>query len=37
VIIDLKTKKAVSIASYMRIDPKNDVIEVGSINYFPAL
>ena len=36
-IIDLKTKKAVGVASYMRIDPKNGVIEVGGINYSPAL
>ena len=36
-VIDLKTKKAVGVASYMRIDPKNGVIEVGSINYSPAL
>ena len=33
-IIDLATGKAVGIASLMRIDPPNGVIEVGHINYW---
>ena len=37
VIIDRKTEKAVGAAAYMRIDPVNGCIEVGSINYAPAL
>jgi len=36
-IIDLATGKAVGIASYLRIDPANGVIEVGHINYSPLL
>ena len=36
-VIDLSTKKAVGVASYLRIDPANGVIEVGSIDYSPAL
>lgn len=36
-VIDLKTSNAVGVASYMRIDPANGVIEVGHINYSPAL
>jgi RimJ/RimL family protein N-acetyltransferase len=36
-IIDLKTGKAVGVASFMRIDPPNGVIEVGHINYSPRL
>ena len=36
-IIDLATQRAVGLASYMRIDPENGVIEVGSIKYAPAL
>jgi len=36
-VIDLATKRAVGVASYLRIDPANGVIEVGSINYSPAL
>ena len=36
-IIDRDTAKAVGVASYLRIDPANGVIEVGSINYAPAL
>ena len=36
-IIDLTTAKAVGIASLMRIDPPNGVIEVGHINYSPLL
>jgi RimJ/RimL family protein N-acetyltransferase len=36
-IIDLATNKAVGIASLMRIDPANGVIEVGHIHYSPLL
>jgi len=36
-IIDLRTGKAVGVASYLRIDPANGVIEVGWISYAPAL
>jgi len=36
-IIDPETEKALGIASYLRIDPANGVIEVGHINYAPAL
>jgi RimJ/RimL family protein N-acetyltransferase len=36
-IVDAGTGKATGVASYMRIDPKNGVIEVGNINYSPAL
>jgi RimJ/RimL family protein N-acetyltransferase len=36
-IIDNTTHKAVGIASYLRIDPTNGSIEVGHINYSPAL
>ncbi|MCZ6466249.1 MAG: GNAT family protein [Alphaproteobacteria bacterium] len=36
-VIDLKTKNAVGVASYLRIDPANGVIEVAHINYSPAL
>ncbi len=36
-VIDLGTGKAVGVASYLRIDPDNGVIEVGNINYSPAL
>jgi RimJ/RimL family protein N-acetyltransferase len=36
-IIDLKSGKAVGVASFMRIDPPNGVIEVGHINYSPRL
>lgn len=36
-IMDAATGKAVGIASYMRIDPKNGVIEVGNLNYSPLL
>ena len=34
-VIDLKTGKATGIASYLRIDPANGVIEVGHISYSP--
>ncbi|MDY0882057.1 GNAT family protein [Dongia soli] len=36
-IIDLASEKAVGIASYLRIEPAVGVIEVGHINYSPAL
>ncbi|MDB5360658.1 MAG: family N-acetyltransferase [Rhodospirillales bacterium] len=36
-IIDLATGRAVGLASYLRIDPANGVIEVGHINYSPRL
>lgn len=36
-IVDAATGKAVGVATYMRIDPKNGVIEVGNINYSPLL
>jgi RimJ/RimL family protein N-acetyltransferase len=36
-IVDAKTGRAVGVASHMRIDPANGVIEVGHINYSPLL
>lgn len=36
-IIDNATGKAVGVATFMRIDPANGVIEVGNINYSPLL
>ena len=36
-IIDLESGKAVGVASYLRIEPTIGVIEVGHINYAPAL
>jgi RimJ/RimL family protein N-acetyltransferase len=36
-IIDRKTEKAVGVATFMRIDRPNGVIEVGNINYSPLL
>lgn len=36
-IIDRATDKALGVASYLRIDPQNGVIEVGNIAYSPAL
>jgi RimJ/RimL family protein N-acetyltransferase len=36
-IIDGATGKAIGVASFMRIDLKNGVIEVGNINYSPLL
>jgi len=36
-IVDLSTGKAVGVASYLRIDPKNGVVEVGHIAYAPVL
>jgi RimJ/RimL family protein N-acetyltransferase len=36
-IVDAETGKAAGIASFMRIDTKNGVIEVGNLNYSPLL
>ncbi len=36
-IVDTATGQAAGVASYLRIDPKNGVIEVGHINYSPLL
>lgn len=36
-IVDQATSKAVGLATYMRIDRANGVIEVGNINYSPLL
>lgn len=36
-ILDLETGRATGVASYLRIDPANGVIETGHINYAPAL
>lgn len=37
VIVERQSGRAVGVASYMRIDPAAGVIEVGGINYSPAL
>ena len=36
-IVDAATGKALGVASFMRIDTRNGVIEVGNINYSPLL
>lgn len=36
-IIDLRTNKAVGVGSYLRIDPKMGVIEIGHLNFSPLL
>jgi RimJ/RimL family protein N-acetyltransferase len=36
-IIDVQTGKAVGVASYLRIDPANGVIEVGHLNFSPLM
>lgn len=36
-IVDLKSRKAVGVATFMRIDRGHGVIEVGNINYSPLL
>jgi RimJ/RimL family protein N-acetyltransferase len=36
-IVDRRSGRAVGVASYLRIDPPNGVIEVGHINYAPVL
>ena len=36
-VIDLATKRAIGVVSYLRIDPRNGVIEVGHLAYSPHL
>ena len=36
-IIDLRTQKAVGVAAYMRLDPANGVIEIGSLKFTPLM
>jgi RimJ/RimL family protein N-acetyltransferase len=36
-IVDHGSRKAVGVAAYLRIDPPNGVIEVGHLNFSPAL
>jgi RimJ/RimL family protein N-acetyltransferase len=36
-IVDNRSGKAAGVAAYMRIDPANGVIEVGHLNFSPAL
>ncbi|HET7597116.1 MAG TPA: GNAT family protein [Burkholderiales bacterium] len=36
-IVDAETGKAAGVASYLRVDTRNGVIEVGHINYSPLL
>jgi len=36
-IVDAETGKAAGVATFMRIDPANGVIEVGNINFSPLL
>lgn len=36
-IVDAASGRAVGVASFLRIDPRNGVIEVGHINYSPLL
>lgn len=36
-IVDAQTGRAVGLASYLRIDPANGVIEVGHLHFSPAL
>ena len=36
-IVDVATGKAVGLATFMRIDPANGVIEVGNLNFSPLL
>ena len=36
-IVDLKTEKPVGMASYLRINPKDGVIEVGHIHFSPLM
>ena len=36
-VVDAATDRALGVASYLRIDPANGVIEVGHIHYAPAL
>jgi RimJ/RimL family protein N-acetyltransferase len=37
VIVDQATGQALGVASYLRIDPANGVIEVGNINFSPPM
>ena len=36
-IVDMSSGKAVGVASYLRIEPATGVIEVGHVNYAPAM
>ena len=36
-LIDLRTQEAVGVAAYMRIDPANGVIEIGSLKFSPLM
>lgn len=36
-IIDVNTQKAVGVAAYMRIDPANGVVEIGSLRFSPLM
>lgn len=36
-IVDQRTQKAVGVAAYMRIDPANGVIEIGSLKFSPLM
>lgn len=36
-VIDLKTNKAVGVATYLRINPKDGVIELGHIHFSPLM
>jgi RimJ/RimL family protein N-acetyltransferase len=36
-IVDLHTQKAVGVAAYMRIDPANGVVEIGSLKFSPLM
>jgi len=36
-VIDLKTNKAIGVATYLRINPKDGVIEVGHIHFSPLM
>jgi RimJ/RimL family protein N-acetyltransferase len=36
-IIDKSTQKAIGVAAYLRIDPKNGSIEVGHLNFSPLM
>lgn len=36
-VVDIETNRAIGVASYLRIDPTNRVIEVGNISFFDEL
>jgi RimJ/RimL family protein N-acetyltransferase len=36
-VIDLRTQKPVGVAAYMRIDPANGVVEIGSLRFSPLM